>query len=138
METSTTFFINQLKSKGIRPSFQRLKVLEYLNQNGGHPTTEDIYSALSPVIPSLSRTTIYNTLHIFVEAGLIRVIEIDEAQMRYDINLDDHGHFLCVACGMIYNFPVSNDANLIEGLHQFKIMQKNIYLKGLCPNCIEN
>lgn len=137
MEESIAFLTDQLKNKGIRPSYQRIKVLEYLNRNGGHPTVEEIFSALAPVIPSLSKVTIYNTLHTFVEAGLVRVVEIDDAQMRYDITLDDHGHFLCTACGTIYNFPVSIDPVSIAGLRQFKILQKNVYLKGLCPNCLQ-
>ena len=137
MESSITFLTNQLKSKGIRPSYQRIKVLEYMNRNGGHPTVEEIFSTLSPMIPSLSKVTIYNTLHTFVEAGLVRVVEIDDAQMRYDITLDDHGHFLCATCGTIYNFPVSIDPVSIDGLHQFKITQKNVYFKGLCPDCLE-
>jgi Fur family peroxide stress response transcriptional regulator len=138
MDESIAFFTDQLKSKGIRPSFQRIKVLEYLNRNGGHPTVEEIFSALSPVIPSLSKGTIYNTVHTFVEAGLVRVVEIDDAQMRYDITLNDHGHFLCAACGTIYNFPVRIDPVSLKGLNQFKITQKNIYFKGFCPNCLEN
>jgi Fe2+ or Zn2+ uptake regulation protein len=99
---------------------------------------EEIFCALAPVIPSLSKVTIYNTLHTFVEAGLVRVVEIDDAQMHYDITLDDHGHFLCVACGKIYNFPAHIDPLSIEGLNRFKITQKNIYFKGLCPNCSES
>ncbi len=137
MEFTIEFLTNQLKSKGIRPSYQRIKVLEYLFQKGGHPTVEEIFCALSPVIPSLSKVTIYNTLHTFLEAGLVRVVEIDDAQMRYDITVEDHGHFQCVACGTIYNFPVNIDPVYIEGLNQFKITQKNVYFKGLCPNCIE-
>lgn len=137
MENSIAFLTDQLKRKGIRPSYQRLKVLEYMNRNGGHPTVEEIYSALSLEIPSLSKVTIYNTLHAFVEAGLVRVVEIDDAQMRYDVTLDDHGHFLCLACGTIYNFPVSIDAGSIARLHQFKITQKNVYFKGICPNCLD-
>jgi Fe2+ or Zn2+ uptake regulation protein len=57
--------------------------------------------------------------------------------MRYDIILEDHGHFLCAACGTIYNFPVRIDPLSIEGLKPFKITHKNVYFKGLCPNCME-
>jgi Fe2+ or Zn2+ uptake regulation protein len=137
MEVSISFLTDQLKRKGIRASYQRLKVLEYMNRTGGHPTVEEIFCTLSPVIPSLSKVTIYNTLHTFVEAGLVRVVEIDDAQMRYDITLEDHGHFLCAACGTIYNFPVSIDPVFFERLKQFKITHKNVYFKGICPDCSE-
>lgn len=135
MNVSIEFLTEQLKQKGIRPSFQRIKVLEYLFQKGGHPTVDEIYRALSPAIPSLSKATIYNTLHTFVEAGLVQGVEIDEAEMHYDITLSDHGHFLCETCGTIYNFTVNMDQVEIDGLNQFEIIQKNVFFKGRCPNC---
>lgn len=137
MEETIASLTEQLKHQGIRPSFQRIKVLEYMHRNGGHPTVEDIFSSLALVIPSLSRVTIYNTLHTFVEAGLVRVVEIDGAQMRYDTTLDDHGHFLCTGCCTITNFPVSIDPGAIPVLDRFNVTQKNVYFKGLCPNCSE-
>jgi Fur family peroxide stress response transcriptional regulator len=136
MDVSIEFLTNKLTNKGIRPSYQRIRVLEYLHRKGGHPNVDEIFRALSPDIPSLSKMTIYNTLHTFVEAGLIRVVDIDDAEMRYDVTLADHGHFLCEACGMIYNFQVVIDRIPIEGLNQFKVKEKNIYFKGLCPNCL--
>ena len=137
MEASIEFLTDQLKKKGIRPSVQRLKVLEYLYREGGHPTVDEIYRALTPDIPSLSKVTIYNTLHTFIEAGLVRVVDIDDSETRYDITLNNHGHFLCVACGTIYNFQVNIDQVPIEGLNQFEITQKNVYFKGICPNCLK-
>jgi Fur family transcriptional regulator, peroxide stress response regulator len=136
MDASLEFLTEQLKSKNIRPSFQRVKVLEYLYQKGGHPTVDDIFRALSGEIPSLSKVTIYNTLHTLVEASLVRVVDIDEAEKRFDITLSNHGHFQCEACKTVYNFQVNIDQVPIEGLGQFEITQKNIYFKGLCPNCL--
>jgi Fe2+ or Zn2+ uptake regulation protein len=137
MDISIEFLTNQLKSKIIRPSYQRIKVLEFLHQKGGHPTVDEIYRALSVEIPSLSKVTIYNTLRIFVEAGLLRVVDIDDGEKRYDITLTNHGHFQCEICGTIYNFKVNIDQLPIEGLGQFEITQKNVYFKGLCPNCLK-
>jgi Fur family transcriptional regulator, peroxide stress response regulator len=138
MEATIEFLIDQLKSKSIRPSYHRVKVLEYLYQQGGHPSVDEIFRALSTDIPSLSKVTIYNTLHIFVEAGLVRVVDINDAEIRYDITLANHGHFLCENCGTIYNFQVNIDQVAFEKLNQFKITQKNVYFKGLCPNCINS
>jgi Fe2+ or Zn2+ uptake regulation protein len=134
---SIEFLSSQLKSKGIRPSYQRIKVLEYMHRKGGHPTVDDIYRALLPDIPSLSKVTIYNTLRILVEAGLVRVVDIDDSEKRYDITINNHGHFQCEACGTIYNFQVNIDQVPIEGLSRFEITQKNVYFKGLCPNCLK-
>lgn len=62
----------ELKTKNIGLSYQRLKVLEYLIQNRCHPTVEQIYFDLCKEIPTLSKTTIYNTLRVLEEAGLVK------------------------------------------------------------------
>lgn len=135
MNISFEFLSSQLKAKNIRPSFQRVKVLEYLYKKGGHPTVDEIHRMLSAEIPSLSKVTIYNTLHTLIEAGLVRVVEIDDAEKHYDITLSNHGHFQCEVCGNIFNFQVDIDQVPVGGLNHFKINQKNIYFKGRCPDC---
>jgi Fur family transcriptional regulator, peroxide stress response regulator len=136
MDISIESLTEQLKSKNIRPSYQRVKVLEYMVLHGGHPTVDEIYRALSTNIPSLSKVTIYNTLHTFVKTGLLRVVDIDGIEKHYDMILNNHGHFQCEACSTIYNFQVNIEQFAVEGLDQFEITEKNVYFKGLCPNCV--
>lgn len=127
----------EMERKGIRPSVQRVRVLEFMHQVKGHPTVEDIFTALQPELPSLSRTTIYNTLHTFVEAGIVRVVNIDQAEARYDITLNDHGHFQCTRCGSITNFKIYIDLIPTEGLDHYQIGERNVYYQGLCPECVK-
>ena len=126
----------ELKKKNISLSYQRLKVLEYLTQNRCHPTVEQIFTELQKDIPTLSKTTVYNTLRILAEAGLVKVITIDERESRYDIDTEDHGHFKCESCGTIFDFPIDIDSLIPEGLSNFKINDKNVYFKGICPRCL--
>ena len=135
LDHTLDFAVQLLKKNGIRPSMQRVRILHYLHQVGGHPTVDDIYRALAPLIPTLSRVTVYNTLDALVTAKLVRVVEIDDAQKRYDVTLDSHGHFLCEGCGMIFNFTVDVEAVAAEGLGGFQVLHKNVYFKGKCPNC---
>ena len=137
MDLSIELLADRLKSQNIRPSYQRIKVLEYMVYKEGHPTVDEIFQALSADIPSLSKVTIYNTLRTLVEAGLVRVVDIDDTEKRFDTNLANHGHFQCQACGTIYNFQVNIDQIPVEGLNRFEITQKNIYFKGICPNCLD-
>jgi Fe2+ or Zn2+ uptake regulation protein len=136
MEFSIELLTEKLTRKKIRPSYQRVKVLEYLYRFGGHPTVDEIFRALSPNIPSLSKVTIYNTLHTFVKAGLVRIVDIDDNEMRYDVTLSNHGHFQCESCGAIFNFTIDIDQISVDGLKSFEISEKNVYFKGLCPNCL--
>jgi Fur family transcriptional regulator, peroxide stress response regulator len=131
----TTHLTKQLKRTGIRPSFQRLKVLEYLWTCQTHPTVEEIFTALTAEIPTLSKATIYNTLHTFIQAGLVREITIDADAQHYDLMLADHGHFKCLSCGKIFNFDLNFDQLVVDGLQAFLIKKKDVYFSGLCPDC---
>jgi Fur family transcriptional regulator, peroxide stress response regulator len=131
----TSHLTEQLKSIGIRPSFQRIKVLEYLWTCHSHPTVEEIFAALTTEIPTISKATIYNTLHTFIEAGLVREINIGTDAQHYDMMLEDHGHFKCVSCGKIFNFTLDYDQLVVNGLHSFLIKKKDVYFSGLCPDC---
>ena len=87
-------------------------------------------------IPTLSKTTVYNTLKKLVEEDLVRVITIEGNETRYDINTEDHGHFKCENCKAIFDFNVNMNTLLVKGLEDFKISNKNVYFKGFCPNCL--
>jgi len=128
----------ELKIRNINLSYQRLKVLEYLTQNQNHPTADQIYTDLQEDISTLSKATVYNSLRILVEAGLARVITIEDNETRYDINVENHGHFKCESCGTIYNFSIDIDLLTSKDLNKFKINEKNVYFKGVCPGCLLN
>lgn len=136
MTQNTTQLTEQLTSKGIRPSFQRIKVLEYLRDCQTHPTVEGVFTALTAEIPTISKATIYNTLHTFIEAGLVREINIDTDAQHYDIMLDDHGHFSCLTCRKIYNFRLDYDQLVVDGLEEFQVHKRDVYFSGFCPACI--
>lgn len=128
----------ELKNRKVRPSYQRIKVLEYLNKNQCHPTVDQIFKDLQSEIPTLSKSTIYNTLNLFLKSGLIRVINIEDNETRYDIITKNHGHFKCESCGKIFNFRIDFDSFKTEELSGFKIIDKNLYFKGICPKCLSN
>lgn len=129
---------NKLKEKNIRLSHQRLKVLEYMSSNRTHPTVDQIYSDLQKEVPTLSKTTIYNTLNTLMDAGLVKLVNIDNNEARYDATTDDHGHFKCESCGEVFDFDLDFNLFSIEGLNNFEVNHKDVYFKGLCPGCIKN
>lgn len=126
----------ELKTKNIRLSHQRLKILEYLAGHLIHPTADQVYTGLQKEIPTLSKTTVYSTLSALARAGMVRVINIEDIETRYDINIENHGHFKCECCGAIYDFKVNIDSLVSDDLKNFSIRDKNIYFKGICPACL--
>ncbi len=125
-----------LKQRNIGLSHHRLKVLEYLAEHHCHPTVEQIYADLHKEIATLSKTTVYNSLHALAEAGLVRILTIEDNETRYDLETETHGHFKCEQCGAIFNFTIDIDAFATNGLKHFDIREKNVYFKGVCPSCL--
>ncbi len=128
--------VKYMLENNLKPTFQRIKILEYLFNNIVHPTADDIYKAIVEQIPMLSKTTVYNTLNTFIKSGIIKGIYIEENEVRYDSIIEDHGHFKCTKCNKIYD--VKLDCKVINNLinNKFKIEEKCIYFKGICSNCI--
>ena len=129
---------NELKKNNIRLTHQRLKVLEYLSNSTKHPTVEQIYKELKQEVPSLSKTTIYNTLNYLAELNLVKVLAIDDNEAHFDAVTETHGHFKCDSCGEIYDFDIQMDSCSTENLDNFKINEKVVYFKGTCLGCLSN
>jgi len=124
-----------LKSNKIMPSVQRIKIFNYLYTEMNHPTVEKIYKELIDEIPSLSKTTVYNTLKQFVKKGIVQIINIEDNKTRYDADTSTHGHFKCMRCGMLYDFAFDNSNIEISGIENFDIHQTHLYIKGICSKC---
>lgn len=127
-----------LTTYGIRPSIQRVGIYDYLLTHRTHPTVDEIFSHLSPAMPTLSRTTIYNTLTLFASKGAIMVLNIEEKSQRFDAGIKPHAHFLCTECDKIFDFPqplVQLDEQIVR---DFEIVETQIYYKGICKTCKKN
>lgn len=125
-----------LVENNIKPSFQRMKIFEYLIKNNNHPTVDEIYKEVVSEIPTLSKTTVYNTLNLFIEENILKGLYIEENEVRYDAILFDHGHFKCTKCEKIYDFEINIDEFHTDALSKFQIKEKGVYFKGICQDCI--
>ncbi len=138
--------INQVKNKllsyNVKPSLQRIEVMKYLLEYKNHPTADMIFNELSPSIPTLSKTTVYNTLKLLSDSGVIQSLNIDEKNVRYDGDLSTHAHFRCTKCGKILDIPLENQDNLnkipMPDSRDFQITECQVYYKGECKDCQKN
>lgn len=129
-------FTKILNSKNIKPSYQRIKILEYLASHPCHPYADKIFYEMQKEIPTISKSTVYSTLKTFVDAGILREITIEDTKVRYEYNLKNHGHFKCEVCGNIYDFNIEFDNIHSDGLEGFKINEKDVFFKGICSKCL--
>lgn len=128
----------KLSRHGIRPSAQRLCILQYLVSTTSHPTADDVFQALLPEIPSLSKTTVYNTLNLLARENLARLLTIEDGEARYDGDVSLHGHFRCTHCGKVADFPVNIESLPAPGLENCVIKTKDVFFQGICEKCLEN
>ena len=122
----------------VKPSVQRLAIITYLHEHRTHPTVDDIYAGLIEQMPTLSKTTVYNTLNLFYQQGAVLALTIDDKNVRYDIDTSDHAHFKCLQCGQVFDVPaIVNSITTMASEHGFIITEKHLYLKGYCSTCSE-
>jgi Fe2+ or Zn2+ uptake regulation protein len=125
-----------LIDKGVKPTFQRLRILEYLQKHNNHPTVEMIYEDLVREIPTISKTTIYNTLNSFLEKGIIHAITITGTETRYDFKTIPHHHFLCKRCGKVIDVDIECPYVKKGKIGGHKIEELHGYFKGICKGCL--
>jgi Fe2+/Zn2+ uptake regulation proteins len=126
---------NKLFSSGLRQTFQRRKILEFLENTKSHPTADAIYNKIVKDIPTVSRTTVYNTVNKLVEEGIIKCIKIKDSEMRFDAVTEPHYHFVCDECGKIYDIGVCCKSALKYDVDGHKVEDIFICYSGKCKKC---
>lgn len=131
--------VEYLLSFNIKPSVHRIAVMDYLLTHKTHPNIDEIYLALTKKMPVLSKTTIYNTLRLFVEQGAALLLTIDDRYACFDGDIRPHAHFLCTECNKIYDLPLSKDflEKSMQGIDEYRVQEVALYYKGTCPNCLK-
>jgi len=125
-----------LRSKGIQPSQQRIRIWETLAATKAHPSADAVHRVLASEIPTLSRTTVYSTLDLFVQAGIAQGLEITGSEIRYDADVSAHAHFACRACGAVsdlYSVAVPQPPRLADGT---RIERIQLFVTGICGDCV--
>ena len=124
-----------LKERGLRPTQQRIAVYEFLQEHHTHPAAENVYDAVVQQNPTFSRTTVYNSLHALVEAGLVLELSFGTGENHYDGDVSLHGHFSCIRCGCIADFPL--EESVVRSLQpaRYTISTRHIHFSGFCPQC---
>jgi Fur family transcriptional regulator, iron response regulator len=106
VQPSSSAVLERLRAAGLRPTRQRLGLARLLLENGDrHMTAEQLHSEAAVTAIPVSLATVYNTLHQFTEAGLLREVVVEPGRSYFDTNTADHHHFFCEANGMLQDIP---------------------------------
>ncbi|MCB1317574.1 MAG: transcriptional repressor [Leptospiraceae bacterium] len=94
-----------LKDRGINPTTQRIEIAHFLLQKPQHLSADEVLHQLNSEYEQVSQATVYNTLRLFVQRGVIRELAISPDRVYFDSNTSEHHHFIDVDTGHIYDLP---------------------------------
>lgn len=129
---------SMLRDKGFKVTPQRLAIYGVLSHTTAHPSAETIFNELQPVYPTMSLATVYKTIEILKEIGLVQVLNVGEDSFRYDANVEAHSHIRCMQCGRVDDLE-NIDANpfikTVSDQTPYEITGQQFYFYGVCPVC---
>ena len=121
----------RLRDHGIQPSSHRVAIAEYVLYTDEHPGADDVWARVQKALPVVSRATVYNTLNLFVEKGLLKQLVLAEGRVVFDPKTDKHHHFVDDATGEIHDVPWDavkvTDTPKLPG---FEITEYQVVLRG--------
>jgi Fur family iron response transcriptional regulator len=98
--------LERLRAAGLRPTRQRLNLARLLLETGNrHVTAEQLHGEATAAAIPVSLATVYNTLHQFVDRGILREVVVEPGRAYFDTNIDDHHHFYCESTGRLQDIP---------------------------------
>ena len=123
--------VDQLRGHGIQPSAQRVAVAHYALTTEDHPSADEVWERVRAGFPMLSRATVYNTLNLFVEKGLLQALVIAEGRVVFDPKTERHHHFIDDETGQIHDIPWDSlEVKGINNLRGYKVRQYQVVLHG--------
>lgn len=131
--------IESLREKGLKVTSQRLAVIDVLiEQRFLHPSAARVFAEATGRGYRLSLSTVYATLREFSRHGLIRTLEFDQMENRYELNLEEHINLICERCGRIRDYPVSlavSEETLLAHMG-FRVRRTRMEYYGCCRECL--
>ena len=127
-----------LRGNGFKVTPQRLAVYEVLAKTKEHPNAEMIFNCLQATYPTMSLATVYKTIDILQEIGLVLLLNAGEDSFRYDADVSKHAHVRCVACDRVddvFDLDTEKFAGVIESNTGYKLVGQQFYFYGICPSC---
>lgn len=140
---------HKVRESGSRWTKPRDVILDILSRSKAHLSAKEIYDAIYSTYPGIGLTTVYRTLELFHQLGLVQKVASPDGQLRYELKAEDsskghHHHLICVRCGKIIDYQdfaeeemelVKKTEKILSKKHNFIIFDHNIEFLGLCEKC---
>ena len=123
---------------GIKLTHQRLEIFRAIAATDEHPDAETVWRIVRAQIPTLSLATVYRTLWLLADVGLVSTVVPGGDRVRFDANLDPHAHYVCIRCGLTRDLAAPDDElrRISEQASSFgSVVATAIQVRGICERC---
>ena len=133
-------FKEAAKTAGVKLTHQRLEIFREVAASQEHPSAEEVFKSIQSRIPTVSLDTVYRTLWLLDDLGLVSTLGPRRNSVRFDANLSHHHHFVCVQCGLVRDFespeldalPIPKSVREMGG-----IVNAQVEVRGVCNSCAQ-
>ena len=126
------------KRAGIKLTPQRLEIFRIVAASEEHPSAEVVHQAVRTRMPMVSLDTVYRTLWLLTDLGLLTTLGPRQGSVRFDANLEHHHHYFCTRCGRVLDFESAelNALRIPECVKDFGlILSAHVEVRGICAAC---
>ena len=138
MRLSSELIRERFRDRGLKSTPQRTAIYKALAETTSHPTADDLYREVAKAYPMISQNTVYYTLAVLRDVGLVQEVNFWHDRARFDANISPHHHLICLKCRSISDL---ND-NLLNQLSSpaeipsdFQVIGHQVEFRGYCGSC---
>jgi Fur family peroxide stress response transcriptional regulator len=140
VEQRMEHFETVCRSEGVKLTHQRMEIFREIAQTGDHPDAEQIFQRVRGRMPTVSLDTVYRTLWLLNDLGLVVTLGSSRERTRFDANLNSHHHFVCGKCGFTRDFYSSDLDNITlpDSVDTYgKVEATHVEVRGICRGCAD-
>ena len=129
---------HMLRDSGYKVTPQRIAIYDALVARRDHPTAETIYQRVYVNHPTMSLATVYKTLEIFSQIGLVKVLDVGDDSSHYDWDTSEHPHIRCTQCNRVddlLHVDVEAISKIASASTDYQVTGQQISFEGVCPAC---
>lgn len=133
-DTNAPESVAHLRNAGKRITRERTLLLRIVEQNA-HLDAEEIYRIAQQELPQIGLATVYRTLNLLTEIGIVRSSDLGENHSHYELQSEEHVHLVCSECNLVTDIPVPRALATAARKAGFTVQRTHFEMFGICQSC---
>ena len=136
--SSAKFIIDALRKKGYKATSQRIAICQLVLSSREHPTAKRIYQDVKRLHPTVSLATVYKTMQVLGELGVVQELAFTQGEARFDSNVSPHVNAVCLQCGKVSDVndqAIRKDVTKAASRIKFTVTGQRFDVYGVCEKC---